>query len=147
MLTVYNCIAYAHDLRLVALALAICALGSFAAMTLLHHVAKSTGKMQRLWFVVSAVATGFGTWATHFIAMLAFSPGLPESYGIAPTVLSLIAAIVLTGAGLAMALTRSVRGAALIGGAMLGGGIAVMHFTGMAAYQVAGRIVWDPALV
>jgi len=77
MLTVYNCIANAHDMRLVGLAAVICLLASFTAITLLHHVRKSTGRMRRIWLAVSAIATGFGIWATHFIAMLAFSPGLP----------------------------------------------------------------------
>ena len=60
--------------------------------------------MRRSGSRVSATSTGFGIWATHFIAMLAFSPGIPNAYNIALTFLSLIAAILLTGAGLAVAL-------------------------------------------
>jgi diguanylate cyclase len=30
-------------------------------------------------------------WATHFVAMLAFSPGVPTAYNIALTALSLVA--------------------------------------------------------
>ena len=30
-----------------------------------------------------------------------------------------------------------------VGGAMVGGGIAAMHYTGMAAFEVAGIILWD----
>ena len=41
----------------------------------------------------------FGIWATHFVAMLAFSPGIPSGYNIILTVLSLVAAILLTGVG------------------------------------------------
>jgi predicted signal transduction protein with EAL and GGDEF domain len=36
--------------------------------------------MRRAWLAVSAISTGFGVWATHFIAMLAFSPGVPTAY-------------------------------------------------------------------
>jgi len=145
MLTVYNCIAHEHDLRLVALAAAICMLASFTAISLLHHVRGSKGHMQKVWLCVSATATGFGIWATHFIAMLAFSPGLPTAYNITLTFLSLMAAIVLTAVGLAVA-TSSKRGA-WIGGAIVGGGIAAMHYTGMAAFEVEGRFIWDPHLV
>src|SRR5450631_4182608 len=102
MLTVYDCIMTAHDLRLVVLAAAICALASFTAISLLHHVRRSTGQMRLAWLAVSATSTGFGIWATHFIAMLAFSPGLPTAYNITLTVLSLIAAVLLTGVGLAV---------------------------------------------
>jgi len=147
MLTVYSCIVNAHDLRLVGLAAVICLLASFTAVTLLHHVRKSTDHMRHIWLAVSATATGFGIWATHFIAMLAFSPGIPSGYNIALTVLSLIAAILLTGVGLAVALSPHMRGSAWLGGTIVGGGIAVLHYTGMAAFEIEGRLVWDPTLV
>jgi len=147
MLTVYNCIVNAHDLRLVGLAAIICLLASFTAVTLLHHVRKSTGHLRHMWLAVSATATGFGIWATHFIAMLAFSPGIPSGYNIALTVLSLIAAIVLTGIGLAVALSRRIPASPWLGGTIVGGGIAVLHYTGMAAFEVEGWLVWDPTLV
>src|SRR6202521_1579823 len=147
MLTVYDCITNAHDLRLVGLAAVICALASFTAISLLRHVHGSTGQMRLVWLAVSATSTGFGIWATHFIAMLAFSPGLPTAYNIALTVLSLLAAIALTGAGLAVAITSISAAGAWLGGAMVGGGIAAMHYTGMAAFEIQGRIVWDPTLV
>src|ERR1700704_5803847 len=95
MLTVYGCIVNAHDLRLVGLAAIICAVASFAAITLLHHVRRSTGHTRGTWLTISAVSTGFGIWATHFIAMLAFSPGISSAYNIALTGLSLIVAIFL----------------------------------------------------
>ena len=147
MLTVYDCIVTEHELRLVGLAVVICALASFAAISLLHHVRRSTGRMRHAWLVVSATSTGFGIWATHFIAMLAFSPGMPSAYNITLTIVSLIAAVVLTGTGLAVAATAGWAAGAWIGGSMVGGGIAAMHYTGMAAFEIQGRINWDPALV
>jgi diguanylate cyclase (GGDEF)-like protein/PAS domain S-box-containing protein len=147
MLTVYNCIANAHDLRLVGLAVVICALASFTAINLLHHVRRSDGRMRRFWLCVAAVVTGFGIWATHFIAMLAFSPGMPSGYNIALTLLSLFAAILLTGAGLVMAVSAMRDAGAWLGGAIVGGGIAAMHYTGMAAFEIQGHIIWNPVLV
>src|SRR5258708_5579570 len=117
MLTVLDCIFTAHDLRLVGLAAVICALASFTAISLLHHVRRSTGYMRLVWLCVSATSTGFGIWATHFIAMLAFSPGLPSAYNIILTIFSLIAAIFLTGTGLAVAAMANSRAGACLGGA------------------------------
>jgi diguanylate cyclase len=147
MYAVFNCIAYEHDLRLVGLAAVICALASFTAISLLHHVRRSTAQMRLAWLAVSAISTGFGVWATHFIAMLAFSPGVPTAYNIALTALSLVAAILLTGAGLAVAVESIAGAGAWLGGAMVGGGIAAMHYTGMAAFEIPGHIVWNPVLV
>ena len=96
MFTIYNCVAYEHDLRLVVLAALVCALASFAAINFLNHVRKTTGYMRDVWLCVAATASGFGIWATHFIAMLAYSPGIPSGYNIILTILSLLAAILLT---------------------------------------------------
>jgi diguanylate cyclase (GGDEF)-like protein/PAS domain S-box-containing protein len=147
MYTVFNCIVTEHDLRLVALAAVICGLASFTAISLLHHVRRSSASMWWAWLTVSATSTGFGIWATHFIAMLAFSPGMPSAYNIALTALSLVGAIFLTGAGLAVAVISISSAGAWLGGAMVGGGIAAMHYTGMAAFEISGRVTWDPVLV
>jgi diguanylate cyclase len=136
MLTVYNCITNEHDLRLVGLAAAICALASWTAISLLHHVRRSGGRIRLAWLGVAAASTGFGIWATHFIAMLAFSPRLPSAYNVSLTVLSLVVAIVVTGVGLAIATRRNSAAAAAAGGVVVGGGIAAMHFIGMAALRL-----------
>lgn len=147
MLNVYNCLVHEHDLRLVALAAVICAVASFTAISLLHHVRKSAGQMRLVWLGVAAIATGFGIWSTHFVAMLAFSPGIPSGYGVALTALSLVTAVVVTGAGLALAVSSRLSGAPWLGGGIVGGGIAAMHYTGMAAFQIEGWIFWDALLV
>ncbi|WP_146691167.1 bifunctional diguanylate cyclase/phosphodiesterase [Bradyrhizobium canariense] len=147
MLKVYNCIADAHDFSLVGLAAFICVLASLAAINLLRHARKSTGRMRLVWIAVSAISTGFGIWATHFIAMLAFTPGIPSGYNIALTILSLLAAILLTGAGLSVSLIPNWRHGPWIGGAIVAGGIAAMHYLGMAAFEIAGIVLWDPTLV
>src|SRR3979490_902160 len=147
MFKIYDCIAYAHDLRLVGLAALVCVLASFAAINLLRHARKSHAYMRSLWLAVSAISTGFGIWATHFVAMLAFTPGIPSGYNIVLTILSLVAAVLLTGAGLAVSLVRDWRAAPWLGGAIVAGGIAAMHYTGMAAFVIQGIILWDSALV
>ncbi len=147
MLKVYNCIATEHDLKLVALAAFVCVLASIAAIRLLRYARNSMGQMRHVWLAVSAISTGFGIWATHFVAMLAFTPGIPSGYNIALTVLSLVAAVLLTGAGLSVSLIQNWRHGPWIGGAIVAGGIATMHYMGMAAFEVAGTVMWDPVLV
>src|SRR3979411_315319 len=147
MLKIYNCIATAHDLKLVALAALICVLASFAAINLLHHARKSHDHMRGVWLAGSAISTGFGIWATHFVALLAFAPVIPSGYNVILTILSLVAAILLTGVGLAVSLAPNWRHGPWLGGAIVGGGIAAMHYTGMAAFEIEGIILWDSVLV
>lgn len=147
MLTVYNCIVNEHDLRLVALAALICGISCFSAVNLLHHISRSTDRNRLAWLMIAATSTGFGIWATHFIAMLAFTPGIPSAYDPALSVLSLAASVTLTAAGMWIATLRNEFDYHLVGGAVLGGGIAAMHYIGMAAFEVQGRIEWNLLLV
>src|SRR5262245_56415297 len=136
MLKVLSCIAFEHDFRLVLLAAVICALASFTAINLLHHVRRSTGPMRAAWLAIAAAATGCGIWATHFIAMLAFTPGIANGYDVLLTCLSLVVAIAITGTGLAAAIGTRWKAGIAFSGAIVGAGIATMHYTGMAAFQV-----------
>ncbi|KXF77009.1 diguanylate phosphodiesterase [Paramesorhizobium deserti] len=145
MLTVYNCIVNEHDLRLVFLAAIVCALASFAAVNLLRYARRSNAPT--LWLSIAAVACGFGIWSTHFIAMLAFSPNLPQGYNVTLAGLSLVFAVAMTGLGGLVAVKSRYPHGDLLGGAIVGGGIAAMHFTGMAAFKVEGQIAWDPVFV
>ena len=108
MLSVVDCFARAHDLWLVALAAGISILASMTAVELLHHARKAAGRLCAVWLGVAAVAGGSGIWATHFVAMLAYEPGLPTGYDVTLTALSLVYAVVLTGAGLTVALVPTV---------------------------------------
>jgi diguanylate cyclase len=147
MLTVVGCLVEAHDFRLVALAAGICALSALTTVCLVSHARRAAGWAQAGWLAVAATAGGSGIWATHFIAMLAFAPGVPSGYDVALTGLSLAIAVALVGSGLSLAVLVGGRAAAWAGGAILGLGIAAMHYTGMAAYDVAGHKTWDPATV
>ncbi|MGE7157163.1 EAL domain-containing protein [Methylorubrum rhodesianum] len=147
MLTVVGCLVEAHDFRLVGLAAGICALSALTTVCLVSHARRAGGWVQAEWLAVAATAGGSGIWATHFIAMLAFAPGVPSGYDVALTGLSLAIAVALVGFGQSLAVLVGGRAAAWAGGAILGLGIAAMHYTGMAAYDVAGHKTWDPATV
>ena len=146
MLRVLDCLTQQHDYRLVVLALGVCALGSYAAITLLNHVRIAQDRSRWGWLAAAAMASGFSIWATHFIAMLAFSPDEPTGYDLVLTLLSLVAAIAVTGLAYFTAIDGGLPMRAL-GGALVGGGIATMHYMGMAAFRIAGFIVWDETLV
>ena len=117
MQTVFVTFFFHHNLLLVALAAVVCALSTFAGVTLLHHARRTEGPMQLAWIGIAAISVGFGIWATHFIAMLAYSPGIPSGYNIILTILSLFAAILLTGAGLLIASGNRFPARRWIGGA------------------------------
>jgi NO-binding membrane sensor protein with MHYT domain len=147
MQAVLTTLFFQHDLRLVALAAVICALASFASISLVNHARGTTGAMQKVWLAVAAISVGFGIWSTHFVAMLSYKPGITLGYDLPLTILSLAIAIGITGGGLWFAAAGTRRSDIALGGAIVGLGIAAMHYVGMAAVVVGGQMRWDPTLV
>src|ERR1700678_2501773 len=147
MFRVFTCLSTQHDWRLVALAGLICFLASFAAIGLLHRPRATCRWTRANWILTTGAATGTGIWATHFIAMQAYDPGVVVGYNIELTVLSLIAAIVVTAASLAISVIWQGPFSALAGGAVIGIGVACMHYLGMWSLELPGRIIWSPDLV
>jgi diguanylate cyclase (GGDEF)-like protein/PAS domain S-box-containing protein len=147
MFRVLTCLAYEHDWRLVVLAGAVCLLSSIVVVSLFHRALATANRTRTIWLALAATVGGCGIWATHFIAMLAYDPGVVVGYNVALTGLSLMLAAAIMGAGLAMAMRDAPRWLVPAGGAVAGIGIAAMHYTGMSALELQGRIVWSGDLV
>jgi len=147
MYRVYTCLTVEHDWRLVLLAVFVCLFASLAAINLFQRARASSRRVRLAWLSLAGVATGCGIWATHFIAMLAFEASLPLNYDLGLTALSLVAAAVITFAGMAVAAVWPSRWAAPLGGAVVGFGVAVMHYTGMFAVRIPGFMIWNAELV
>ncbi|OJU85382.1 MAG: diguanylate cyclase [Shinella sp. 65-6] len=147
MFRILACITVEHDLRLVLLAALICFLSSYVAVALAQR-ARAAEKMARtLWLGAAGTSSGFGIWATHFIAMLAYDPGVVVGYDMRLTLVSLAVAIVVTAIGLALATYLAGRSAIVAGGLLLGAGIASMHYIGMSAVELPGTLHWNHAYV
>src|SRR5882672_6844578 len=102
MFRVLTCLTTEHDWRLVIVAGVICFLASLAAINLLRRAEATGGRARAIWIMTAGAATGSGIWATHFIAILAYDPGVGIAYNIGLTTLSLLAAAAVTGIGLAV---------------------------------------------
>jgi PAS domain S-box-containing protein len=144
MLRVLSCVTEQHDVRLVALAIFICLLASFTTLCLHRRSLQPSAGSVNLWLVGSAVVFGSGVWTTHFVGMLAFQPGTPIGYEVETTFLSLATAALLGGVGLWLAKQPKL---VLVGGAVSGGAVGVMHYLGMAAVLAPGVILWEGDLV
>ncbi|HEX5506964.1 MAG TPA: EAL domain-containing protein [Pseudolabrys sp.] len=147
MLRVFNCLSSQHDWRLVLLAGVVCFLTCIAAVNLFHRARATSGHSRAVWIATAGFATGVGIWATHFIGILAFDPNIPLAYGIFLTIASLLAAIVVVTVGLAIAIYDDRRWSAAAGGVIVGLGIVIMHYLGMAALEMSGTIIWAPDLI
>jgi NO-binding membrane sensor protein with MHYT domain len=132
---------------LVLLSALIAVLASYTALELASRVTSARGVSQRLWLIGGAIAMGTGIWSMHFIAMLAFSIPLFISYDLAIVLVSLIAAILACYQALLIVSRPQASSSALLGGSTsMGMGIAIMHYSGMAAMQMPATVRYKPSL-
>jgi signal transduction histidine kinase/FixJ family two-component response regulator len=89
---------------------------------------------------VAALVFGGGVWATHFVAELAYQPGLPIAWDVDSTALSLVIAVILSWVGLFTTLRYRTP---LVGGALLATAVAAMHYVGMAGLRAPADFQWD----
>ncbi|MFJ9642158.1 MHYT domain-containing protein [Streptomyces sp. NPDC004244] len=109
----------------------------------------ATGSSRRNWLLTAASAIGTGIWTMHFVAMLGFHvTGTDIHYDVPLTVLSLVVAVAVVGCGVfAVGYGRRSSRSLLLGGLTTGLGVASMHYLGMAALRLHGRISYDPLTV
>ena len=147
MFKVLSCITGQHDLRFVLVAAVICVIAALTAFRLFAD-AKARPKGARLFrILLAALVAGIGIWSTHFVAMLSYDPAVKSSYELAGTVASFLLPILGAGAAFALATEKPKTGWTLAAGVILGSSVALMHFTGMRAFQPSALIRWDMAYV
>ncbi|KVN38633.1 histidine kinase [Burkholderia pyrrocinia] len=137
-----------YQLSLVLLSLAIATLASYTALDLARFISLlDKPKLKRAWLGGGAAAMGTGIWSMHFVGMLAFSLPIPLGYDLVDTGISLAIAVLVSYFALSV-VTRATlpRLRLLAGGVLMGGGIAGMHYMGMAAMHMQPGIRYDAAL-
>lgn len=137
---------FSHQPWLVALSYAVAAFASYSALDMTERMHRTDGAARLLWQACAAAALGGGIWAMHFIGMLALTIALPVSYDPFKTLLSLATPIAFAAVGFGIIRHRRSRGAIVAAGGIVGLGVAVMHYLGMAAMVLPGRIAYDPGL-
>jgi NO-binding membrane sensor protein with MHYT domain len=138
-----------YEPLLVGLSYVISVFGSYTALQLAIAIPRA-----RTWAAVigsvtgASVALGGGAiWSMHFIGMNAADMGMPVAYDPALTFASLILSIIAPAIGLFI-VGRSDGGPwnLPLGGILTGLGVALMHYTGMAAMIMQAKITYDPTL-
>ncbi|WP_300055300.1 EAL domain-containing protein [uncultured Roseobacter sp.] len=144
---VIECFTQDHNHWMVALAAAICIIGSCLSVLLSMRLLSSYGRRRWVQLMLTSLIAGATIWSTHFVAMLAYEPGYQHGYEPVATGISLIIAI----AGILAAnviLSFAPKGFyTLVAGAIFGLTVSAMHYIGMSAYLLPGEIVWDQGYV
>jgi diguanylate cyclase (GGDEF)-like protein len=136
-----------YSLGLVGLSLLVAIAASYVAFALASHISATRGWAAAYWLAGGAVAMGTGIWSMHFVGMLALKLPIAVSYDLETTIASLALAIVVSGVALYVVAIQPSAAALAMGAVVMGLGIAAMHYTGMAAMNVAPPPAHDTGLV
>ncbi|MDR5874185.1 bifunctional diguanylate cyclase/phosphodiesterase [Vreelandella gomseomensis] len=131
-----------HAAPLVMLSWLVALAASYAGLDIIKLVSKgSHPAWRRAWLWSGASAMGLGVWSMHFIGMHAYRLGFPVSHAPVPTLLSILPAV-LGSFGAMRVLSRDAPShrALLSAGLVLGAGIGVMHYSGMAAMRAPAEL-------
>ena len=125
-------------------------MGCFLGLRCTTRARAYRGAARARWLTVAALAIGTtGIWVMHFIAMLGFAvPGQSIRYNVPITILSMVIAVVVVGIGIfIVGFSRQGIRPLLLGGVIIGCGVASMHYVGMSAVRVQDSLTYNPLLV
>jgi NO-binding membrane sensor protein with MHYT domain len=133
------------------LAYVISCLGCFLGLQCTARARAVAGGARARWLLLAAVSIGAtGIWVMHFIAMLGYSiGGQVISYNVPVTILSMLIAIVVVAVGLfIVGFGRGDdRRRLLLGGSIIGIGVAGMHYMGIWAMRMPDTMGFNVFLV
>lgn len=135
-----------YDPVLVLLSLAIAVFTAGMALQLAGEARDSTHPMARqVTILTGSLALGGGIWAMHFLGMLAFELCATVRFDLGITLLSMLPSLGASWVALSLLARRDLSLTQLCtGGLLVGAGIGAMHYSGMAAMQMAPLLRYDP---
>jgi NO-binding membrane sensor protein with MHYT domain len=141
---------FSYGLLTPALGYAMSCLGCFLGLRCTTRARAARGAARVRWLLLAAVSIAVaGVWGMHFIAMLGFAiPGQVIRYSVPVTILSMLIAVVVVGAGLLIVGLGGDGPARLVGGGVIVGlGVAAMHYVGMSAMRMPDQMGYSVILV
>ncbi|PNY79626.1 MHYT domain-containing protein [Deinococcus koreensis] len=133
----------------VGLSYVIATLTSFVSLELAARAGRQRAiGSTHFWLVAQALLLGYGIWAMHFVGMMALQVNSPSGFKVPLTIFSGVAAALLVYPALRILHAGPLSAGRLsAAGVIAGSGIVIMHYSGMAAYQLPGTVVtvlWGP---
>lgn len=137
-----------YDYRLVTLSVLLAILASYAALELADRVTSAKGWARALWLSAGACALGLGIWSSHYVGLMALSMSMPVFCHLPTVAQSMLAAVFASAIALFVVSRTEVKPwHEALGSLAVGGGIAAMHYVGMAAMRCAAVVVYDERIV
>ncbi|ENH96247.1 diguanylate cyclase/phosphodiesterase with MHYT sensor [Gracilibacillus halophilus YIM-C55.5] len=137
-----------YNLYFVTLSVVIAMIASVLALSITGKISYAMGRGRIFWLVSGSIVMGLGVWSMHFIGMMAFRLPVSVSYHVMITIMSMLASVVSSFIAFYITMPQKVkRYRIVIGGFIMGNGIATMHYLGMEAMQMDASFTYDLPLV
>lgn len=138
-----------YNTLLVLLSFLIATIGSFTALTAASSMRSVKTGLDRFNIFLAGLALGgIAIWSMHFIGMVAWKVEIGVGYRLLETVVSLVAAVIVSTIALGyMASGPLTWRRLLIAGPLTGIGVAVMHYMGMYSMRFSGYFDWNIGIV
>ena len=136
-----------YSVLLIVLSVLIACCASYTALFMNQRIQDNGFFPKTFWLLLASVAMGLGIWSMHFIGMSAFMLPLPMKNDTVITIVSMIPAIIASYAAFSFAnKTQQPILSYSIVGIIMGIGIALMHYLGMAAMKTEAKYYYKPGL-
>ena len=125
-------------------------LGCFLGLQCTARARAMQGSQRARWLLLAGISIGTtGIWVMHFIAMLGFTiPGQTITYSVPVTILSMLIAVGVVSVGLLIVgFGGEGLGPLLLGGTIIGLGVASMHYMGMWAMRMPDTMSYNGQLL
>lgn len=119
----------------------VAVVAGFTGLSLTRDLSQKPMFQKKVSVALASVALGGGIWAMHFVAMLGLQMPILFYYDAAITLVSALSAILLVGAALILLhFTPRTPATITAAGAIVGAGILVMHYIGMAGLELCRAV-------
>jgi diguanylate cyclase len=135
---------FTYNFVIVALSVFVAIQASYVGLNLARYIPGAFALNRRMLIAGSALSLAVGIWGMHFVGMLAVVTPIRIDYAILPTLISFLVCVLVTGVAVYLASMRAHR-MTVIAAALMGSGIAAMHFIGMMAVSSSTCMVSESA--
>ncbi len=147
MYRIIECLTQEHNYWLVGVAAMVCVVGSCLTVRLTTRLVQASNGRWLVQLVLTSLMGGTTIWSTHFIAMVAYEPGIRHAYEPVMTGLSLGVAFIGMFASNAVLAFAPRKPFTIFAGVLFGLTVSAMHYVGMQAYQIPGQLIWNAGSV
>lgn len=137
-----------HSTFLITMSCIVAVIAGFTGLSLTRNLSSKPMFQKQASVALASIALGGGIWAMHFVSMLGLQMPILFYYDAAITLVSALSAILIVGAALIL-LHFAERTPLVItaAGTIVGAGILVMHYIGMAGLELCRAIYSVPTVI